>query len=56
VLEDVYRGSYGDSLSAETGRVHLMPDDLADALDPANLLWERALTLTQSRTPPRTSG
>jgi len=47
VLEDVYRGSYGDSLSAETGRVHLMPDDLADALDPANLLWERALTLTQ---------
>jgi len=46
VLEDVYRGSYGDSLSSETGRIHLMPDDLADALDPANLFWERALTLT----------
>ncbi len=47
LLGQVYRGKYGDSLSAEPAVIHLMPDDLADAFDPAGLFWEQAVTLTQ---------
>lgn len=47
ILGDVYSGSYGDPISAQPQHMHFMPEDVADAFDPSNLVWDKAQTLTQ---------
>ncbi|MCK4283111.1 MAG: hypothetical protein KAX44_02250 [Candidatus Brocadiae bacterium] len=47
IAGEAYRGAYGDSLSPAFRRIHFMPDDIADALDPSGLFWDRAQLLTQ---------
>ncbi len=47
IVGEGYRGAYGDSLSPAFRRIHFMPDDIADALDPSGLFRERAQLLTQ---------
>ncbi len=47
-LNDEYAGQYGGSLSRAPGRVHVLPYDIALALDPAWLLAGRAVTVRHS--------
>lgn len=47
VFQDSYSGRYDGPVSAQPRRIHFLPMDLADALDPVGLLVNRAQTLTQ---------
>lgn len=45
IFHDSYSGAYGDPLRESGSRIHLMPDDLADALDLRGLFWQKPQVL-----------
>ncbi|MHC4481492.1 MAG: hypothetical protein ACYS1C_11070, partial [Planctomycetota bacterium] len=49
LFDDSYSGAYDDPIADQPGRIHFLPADLVDALDPMHVLARRALTLTQQQ-------
>lgn len=45
VFRDTYSGEYGDPIGEDEDRIHMMPDDLVDALDMRGLFWGRPQVL-----------
>lgn len=44
-FKDTYGGEYGDPVEESDNRIHLMPDDVVDALDMRGLFWGRPQVL-----------